>query len=120
LETVSVHRATATQTVQRRVTAALRAGAIAIILNEVALWSAELIHLQSAHGGLLKLPVELAGVPTPHSGALNIAFVDISISCPNAFHISNSCPNPRPAFPATFCKPMKLRRFLRRCLGTGH
>jgi hypothetical protein len=62
------------QALQRRVAAALSAGAIAIILNVVALWSADLIHLQTAHGGLLKLLVQLAGAPTPHSGALKIAF----------------------------------------------
>jgi len=65
---------TGMQTIQRRVAAALGAGAIAITLNVLALWSADLIHLRTAHGGLLKLLVRLAGVSAPQSGAFNIAF----------------------------------------------
>ncbi|WP_158809663.1 hypothetical protein [Beijerinckia sp. L45] len=57
-----------------RISAALVAGAIAIALNVAALWSADLIHLQTAHGGLLKLLTQLLGAPTPHSGLFNMAF----------------------------------------------
>jgi hypothetical protein len=62
------------QAAPRRIAASLCAGAIAIALNEVALLSADLIHLQTAHGGLLKLLVQLTGLPLPHSDAFSIAF----------------------------------------------
>ena len=62
------------QGVLHRVTASLSAGAIAIFLNVVALWSADLIHLQTAHGGIVKLLVQLTGFAAPHGNTFNIAF----------------------------------------------
>ena len=58
----------------RRIAASLCAGAIAIALNVVALWSADLIHLQTAHGGLVKLLVQLTGISLPRSEAFDIGF----------------------------------------------
>jgi hypothetical protein len=52
----------------------LCAGAVAIALNEAVLLAADLIGLQTAHGGLLKLLVQLTGLIVPHSDAFNIAF----------------------------------------------
>jgi hypothetical protein len=74
LATLRVHPATLIQAAPRRVAAALCAGAIAITLNEMVLQSADLIHLQTAHGGLLKLLVQLTGLPVPHSDVFSIAF----------------------------------------------
>ena len=62
------------QAVPRRIAASLCAGAIAIALNVAALWSADLVHLQTAHGGLVKLLVQLTGVAVPHSQVFNIEF----------------------------------------------
>ena len=62
------------QAIPRRIAASLYAGAIAIVLNVVALWSANLIHLQTAHGGLLKLLVQMTGISVPHNDAFDIAF----------------------------------------------
>ena len=68
------YQAIAVQAIPRRIAASLCAGAIAIALNVATLWSADLIHLQTAHGGLLKLLVQRAGISVPHSEAFNITF----------------------------------------------
>jgi hypothetical protein len=60
--------------VLRRIVASLGAGAITIALNMAALWSADLVHLPTAHGGLLKLLVQLTGLPLPHDGTFKAAF----------------------------------------------
>lgn len=62
------------QGVAHRIAASLSAGAIAIFLNVVALWSADLIHLPTAHGGILKLLVQLTCFEVPHGNAFNDAF----------------------------------------------
>ena len=64
----------ALQTASRRSVASLCAGAIAIAINVAALWSADLFHVQTAHGGLLKLLVQLTGLPAPRHGGFDIVF----------------------------------------------
>jgi hypothetical protein len=63
-----------TNTVLRRIVGSLGAGAVAMALNLAALWSAELIHLPTAHGGLLKLLVQFTGLSLPHVASFKIAF----------------------------------------------
>lgn len=74
MNAISGYLATAAQAAPHRIAASLYAGAIAIAINELALLSADLIHLQTAHGGLLKLLVQLTGLPVPHSDAFAITF----------------------------------------------
>jgi hypothetical protein len=71
---VIVHQEVALRSVPGRVIAALCAGGVAIALNVVALWSSDLIQLQTAHGGLLQLLAQLAGVLAPHSVSFSIVF----------------------------------------------
>jgi hypothetical protein len=74
LESLSARQATAIQLAQKRIPAALCAGAIAIGVNVIALWGADLVHIQTAHGGLLKLLLQLTGVRAPDSAAFSIVF----------------------------------------------
>lgn len=74
MNAISEYRATAIQAAPRRIAASLCAGAVAIVLNEAALLSADVIHLQTAHGGLLKLLIQLTGLPVPHNDAFGISF----------------------------------------------
>ena len=46
-----------------RLGAALIAGAVAIVLNTLALKAADLVHLETAHGGLLRLLTSLLSGP---------------------------------------------------------
>ena len=69
-----MYRPTAKRTILLRIAGSLYAGTIAIALNEAALLGANLVHLQTAHGGLLKLFVQLTGVPAPHDDTFNIGF----------------------------------------------
>jgi hypothetical protein len=60
----------------KRLFASLIAGGIAIVLNTLALQAADLVHLETAHGGLLHLirPVLSLVAPVPSSAGFQIAF----------------------------------------------
>jgi hypothetical protein len=60
--------------IPRRVAAGLCAGAVAITLNVIALWSADLFDVRTAHGGLLKLLAEILGATWSQSAGAGLAF----------------------------------------------
>jgi hypothetical protein len=55
-----------------RLGAALIAGAVAIVLNTLALKAADLVHLETAHGGLLRLLTSLLSGPLARFGVCSL------------------------------------------------